>query len=111
VTVYLLERDGELLARMPLRSAETFAFQCDFEPLPAFEPFRLLFDEDARLAGEVATNTDPALLTRAEALLDRILALGFTVRREGGGLSREVLIGVEDHTAHFRPLTPEEEPL
>lgn len=113
MTTYLLERDGVLLARMPLRpgEGEMFAFLCGFEPTPAFTPYRAMFDEDARLAEEVATDTDPELMARAEALLDEILALGFTVRREGGGIHREVLIGIEGDTASFRPLHSEEEPL
>ncbi|WP_245872803.1 hypothetical protein [Deinococcus planocerae] len=111
MTVYLLERDGVLLARMPLSRVEPFSVHCTFEPLPAFEPYRPLFEEDARLADELVSDPDPALLGRAEALLDRILALGLSVRREGGGIHREVLIGIEDHTAHFRPLKLEEEPL
>ncbi|GMA17143.1 hypothetical protein E5F05_03320 (plasmid) [Deinococcus metallilatus] len=110
-TVYLLERDGVLLGRMPLRSAETFAIHCDFQPTEAFTPYRALFDEDARLAAEVATDPDPDLLARAEAVLDRIMALGFTVRREGGGIYRDVLIGIEGGAASFRPMSPEEEPL
>ena len=111
MTTYLLERDGVLLARMPLRNVETFAVHCDFQPTDAFAPYRALFDEEAALTDQLAHDPDPALLTRAETLLDRILALGFTIRREGGGIHREVLIGIEGDTASFRPLHLEEEPL
>lgn len=111
MTVYLLERDGVLLARMPLRSAEPFAIHCYFQPTPAFEPYRPLFDEEAALTEQMTRDDAAALLERAEALLERILALGFTLRREGGGLYREVLLGIEGDTASFRPLSPEEESL
>ncbi|GAA5512902.1 hypothetical protein Dcar01_01626 [Deinococcus carri] len=111
MTVYLLERDGVLLARMPLRSVEPFAIHCYFQPTPAFEPYRPLFDEEAALTEQMTRDDAAALLERAEDLLERILALGFTLRREGGGLYREVLLGIEGDTASFRPLSPEEEPL
>lgn len=109
MTTYLLERGGVLLARMPLRSTDPFALHCDFQPTPAFAPYRPLFDEEARLTDELTQGADPALLTRAEALLDEILALGLTVRREGGGPARAVLLGVEGSAATFRPLHPQEE--
>jgi hypothetical protein len=111
VTVYLLEKDGVLLARLPLRTVEPFATHCYFQPTGAFASYRALFDEDAALAPQIARAPDPDLLARAGAMLDQILALGFTLRREGGGLHREVLLGIEGDTAHFRPLTPEEESL
>lgn len=111
MTVYLLERGGVTLARMPLREVELFAFRCDFQPTEAFAPYRALFDEDAALAGRIAHDDAPELLEEAEALLDRILALGFVIRREGGGIYCEVLLGIEGKTASFRPLHPEEEPL
>lgn len=108
---YLLEKDGVLLARMPLRTVEPFATHCYFQPTGAFAPYRALFDEDAALASQIARDPDPELMARAEALLDQLLALGFSVRREGGSVHREVLLGIEGDTAHFRPLNPEEEPL
>ncbi|WP_322618627.1 hypothetical protein [Deinococcus terrestris] len=111
MTTYLLERDGVLLARLPLRHADAFAVHCDFQPTEAFAPYRVLFDEEARLTDDLAHDADPALMTRAEALLDEILALGLTVRREGGGPAREVLLGIEGNSATFRPLNPEEDPL
>jgi len=112
MTTYLLERDGVLLARMPLRNVEPFAVHCDFQPTDAFAPYRPLFDQEADLTDRIAHDPDPALLSRAEAVLNRILALGLTVRSEDGGpVYREVLIGIEGDTASFRPLSPEEEPL
>ncbi|GGO25613.1 hypothetical protein [Deinococcus humi] len=109
-TVYLLERDGVLLGRMPLREVEMFAVHCDFEPTPAFEPYRALFDEDAALATRLADDDSPELLEQAEATLDRILALNLLIRREGGGVHREAMISVEGDRASFRPLHIEEEP-
>lgn len=111
MTTSLLECGGVLLARMPLRTVEPFATHCSFQPTDAFAPYRPLFDEDAALAEQIARDPDPALLARAETLLSELLALGFVIRREGGGLHREVLLGIEGDTAHFRPLHPEEEPL
>lgn len=70
-----------------------------------------LFDEDAALASQIARDPAPEGLTRAEARLDQLLALGFVIRREGGGIDREVLLGIEGDTASFRPLNIEEEPL
>ena len=109
MTTSLLERSGVPLARMPLLSTEPFAFHCAFPPTPAFAPSRPLFDEEARLTDELAHDADPALMTRAEALLDEILALGLTVRREDGGPAHEVLLGIEGEAATFRPLHPQEE--
>ncbi|EYB69106.1 hypothetical protein DEIPH_ctg011orf0077 [Deinococcus phoenicis] len=108
-TVYLLERGDVLLARLPLRSAEPFAIHCDFQPTGAFTPYRALFDEEATLTEQLVHDLDPALLTRAEALLERILALGLTVRPEQGGPPVRVLLGIEGDVASFRPLSPEED--
>ncbi|WP_020700646.1 hypothetical protein [Deinococcus apachensis] len=110
-TVYTLERGGETLGRLTVTDSEMFAVHCDFEPTPAFEPYRALFEEDAALAGRVADDDDPALLEEAEAVLDRVLALGLVLRREGGGVYRDALISIEGDRAGFRPLNPEEEPL
>ncbi|MDL2343986.1 hypothetical protein QOL99_07455 [Deinococcus sp. MIMF12] len=109
MTTHLLERDGVLLARMPLLHADSFAVHCDFQPAEAFAPYRALFDEEAALTDQLAHDPDPALMTRAEALLGEILALGFTVRREDGGPAQAVLLGIEGSAATFRPLHPEEE--
>lgn len=109
-TVYLLEQGGVLLGRMPLREVEMFALHCDFEPTPAFEPYRTLFDKDAALATRLAADDSPELLEQAEAMLDRILALHLLIRREGGGVHREAMISVEGDRASFRPLHIEEEP-
>ncbi len=103
-TVYLLEKGGVLLGRMPLREVELFAIHCNFEPTPAFEPYRPLFDEDASLAHQMAEDDAPELMEKADAVLDRIQALNLLVRREGGGVHREILIGIEGSRADFRPL-------
>lgn len=110
-TVYTLERAGETLGRLTVTDSEMFAVQCTFEPAPAFAPFRALFEEDAALAQRIADDDDPALLEEAEAMLDRLLALGLLLRREGGGVYRDALIGIEGDRAGFRPLNSEEEPL
>ncbi|MBB5233883.1 hypothetical protein [Deinococcus budaensis] len=109
MTTYLLERDGVLLARLPLLHTDSFALHCDFQPTEAFAPYRAVFDEEARLTDELAHDADPTLMTRAEALLDEILALGLTVRREDGGPAHEVLLGIEGNAATFRPLHLQEE--
>jgi hypothetical protein len=108
-TVYLLERDGEVLGRMPLHSVETFAIHCGFEPTPAFEPYRALFAQDAALANQLTADDSPELMERAEAVLDQIQALHLLIRREGGGVHREILIGIDDDHADFRPLDLQEE--
>ncbi|CAM3202939.1 hypothetical protein DESA109040_02525 [Deinococcus saxicola] len=109
-TAYLLEKDGELLARMPPREMELFAFHCDFEPTPAFEPYRVLFDEDAAATDRLAKDDSPEVMEQAEAMLDRILALNLLMRRESGGVHRQALIGIEGNRASFRPLDLQEEP-
>lgn len=112
-TVYLLEKDGVLLARMPLISEEFLAFHCQFEPTPEFSPYAALFAEDADLASAIAaaSGDTPELLARAAELTDQILDLGLVIRREGGGVYRECLLGIDGATADFRPLNPDEEPL
>lgn len=110
-TVYLLERGGETLGRLTVTDGEMFAVHCTFEPTPAFAPYRALFDEDAAWAQRIADDPDPALLEEAEATLDRVLALGLVLCREGGGVYRDALISIEGDRAGFRPLNPEEEPL
>ncbi|MFK7602040.1 hypothetical protein ACI3L1_07480 [Deinococcus sp. SM5_A1] len=109
-TGYLLERDGKVLARMPLREVEMFAIHCAFEPTPAFEPYRALFDEDAAATDRLAEDDSPELMQQAEAVLDRIFALNLLIRREGGGVHRQALIGIEGNRASFRPLNIQEEP-
>lgn len=111
MTTYLLERGGLLLARLPQRGEDAFAVSCDFHPTDAFGPYRPLFDEEAALTEQLIHDLDPDLMTRAEALLERILALHLTVRPEGGGPAVPVLLGVEGDRASFCPLTPEEDPL
>lgn len=109
-TVYRLERDGELLGRMPLQSVEMFALHCGFEPTPAFESYRTLFEQDASLATRLAEDDSPEQMAQAEAVLDRILALNLLVRRVGG-VHRGAMISVEGDHASFRPLDLQEEPL
>lgn len=110
-TVYLLERDGQLLGRMPLQSVEMFALHCGFEPTPAFESYRALFEQDASLATRLAEDDSPEQMAQAEAVLDRILALNLLVRRVGGGVHRGAMISVEGDHASFRPLALQEESL
>lgn len=110
-TVYTLERGGEALGRLTVTGSEMFAVHCTFEPAPAFAPYRALFDEDSALAGRMNDDDSPALMEEAEEVLDRILALGLVLRREGGGVYQGALISIEGDRAGFRPLNPEEEPL
>lgn len=107
-TVYLLERDGVLLARLPLRQDGDGVYQCDFQPTPAFEPYRALFEEDATLANALRGDEEDPLMERSTELSEEIENLGLTVRREGGGIYRNVLLGIDGDTASFRPLEDEE---
>lgn len=106
-TVYTLERGAEVLGTLRITGVGGFAVQADFEPAPAFAPYRVLFDEDARLAHLVATDPHPDTLLEAEAVLDSILALNLTLRREGDLGFRSVLISIEGNRADVRPLTEE----
>lgn len=110
-TVYTLERGEVTLGTLTVTENEMFAVQARFEATSAFAAYRPLFDEDAALAAQVADDHDPVLLSRAEALLDRILALGLVLRSARGTGYRNFLLSIEDSQAGFRPLTPEEEPL
>ncbi|GHF36761.1 hypothetical protein HNQ07_001281 [Deinococcus metalli] len=110
-TVYTLERGAEVLGTLTVTDTAGFAVHATFEATPAFAPYRVLFDEDARLAQHLAADPDPALLEAAEAFLDSIVALGLVLRGQGGTGHRTFLIGIEGDSAHFRPLSPEEEPL
>ncbi|GGK17614.1 hypothetical protein GCM10008955_08920 [Deinococcus malanensis] len=110
-TVYTLEHGPTRLGTLIITGSDHLAVHGHFEPCPEFALYRPLFDEDAALAEQVAGDPDPALLIRAEALLDRILALGLVLRSARGTGYRDFLISIEGNHAGFRPLTPEEEPL
>ncbi|SMB79694.1 hypothetical protein [Deinococcus hopiensis] len=110
-TVYTLERGEALLGRLTVVESGMFAIRCTFGAAPAFAPYRPLFEEDAFLAERMAGDDDSALLEEAEAVLERLLALGLVLRREGGGVYRGALISIEGNQASFRPLDPEEQPL
>lgn len=103
--VYLLERDGELLARLTLLQADELGYHCSFEPTPAFQPYRALFDEDATLARELDRDSPAELVDRARALTEQMLDLDLCVRAEDGSEDyRQVLLGINGDRADFQPL-------
>jgi hypothetical protein len=110
-TTYTLERGAEVLGILTVASTGGFAVQATFDPTPAFDSYRPLFDEDAGFAHRLAADPAPDLLEQAEAVMERILALGLRLRREGEMGHRTFLLSIEGQEASFRPLTPEEEPL
>jgi hypothetical protein len=109
--VYTLERGAEVLGTLTVTGAGPLAIDASFEPTPAFDPYRVLFDEDARYAHLIAQDDDPALLEQAGAIQESLLALNLVLRREGNVGFRTFLLSIEGAGASFRPLTPEEEPL
>ena len=109
--VFLLEREGTLLGRLNLLNAQSLAARCTFEPAPAFEPYRALFEEDKALAEQLTYDNSPAAFKRAGAVQER-QSLSLTLRREGGRSGyRDFLLGIDGEHAEFRPFHPEEEPL
>lgn len=110
-TVYTLERGGVVLGTLTVTDTDMFAVQGTFEAAPDFAPYRALFDKEARLASRLADDDSLALLEKAEALLEEILALGLVLRSPAGTGYRNVLISIEGAQAGFRPLSPQEEPL
>lgn len=110
-TVYTLERGREVLGTLTVTETEMFAVHATFAPTPAFDPYRVLFDEDARHAHLLARDDDPAVLAQAEAVQESLLALGLVLRRDGDLGFRTFLLSIEGQHAAFRPLTPEEESL
>lgn len=110
-TVYTLERAGEVLGTLTVTGADALATHADFQPTPAFAPYRPLFNEEALLAGRLARDASDSLLAEAEAVLERLLALNLLLRREGDLGYRAALISIESDRASFRPLSPEEESL
>ena len=103
--VYLLEKDNELLARLPLIEMDGHGAHCAFEPTPAFGPYRALFDEDALLAGELNEGSAPEQIERARALTERIVNLGFILRAEDNSEEYFLfLLGIEGDRADFQPL-------
>ncbi|UBV45132.1 hypothetical protein LAJ19_18625 (plasmid) [Deinococcus taeanensis] len=112
-TQFTLERPttGEVLGTLTVTGTDLFTVRGTFDATPAFGPYRALFEEDARLAHQLAQDPDPALMERAEAVLDGLLALGLVLRGAGGRGHRQFLLGIEGREAGFRLLSPEEEPL
>ncbi|MBZ9713619.1 hypothetical protein [Deinococcus multiflagellatus] len=108
---YTLEKAGVVLGTLTVTDTDMFAIRGTFKATPAFEPYRALFDEDARWAERVADDDSPAVLAQAEASLERILALGLVLRGPRGTGYRNMLLSIEGDQAGFRPLHPEEEPL
>jgi hypothetical protein len=109
--VYTLERGREVLGTLTVTDAGLFAVDATFDPTPAFDPYRVLFDEDARYAHLIVHDDDPALLEQAGAIQESLLALNLVLRGDGNTGYRTFLISIEGGSASFRPLTPEEEPL
>lgn len=108
--VYLLEKDGELLARLPLVEQQGDIYQCAFEPTPAFSPYAELFAEDAAVAEALTHQDEVEFMERPTELTDAIEDLNLTVRRENGSEARRVLLGIDSasNTATFRMLDPDE---
>lgn len=103
--VYLLERDGELLARLTLLEADELGYHCAFLPTPAFEPYRALFEEDATLAAELDEHSPAELVERARALTEQILDLDLSLRAEDGSEEyHQLLLGINSDRADFQPL-------
>ena len=102
--VYLLERDGELLARMPLMEVEE-GYLCLFEATPAFDSYRTLFEEEAFVSSELSDDAPPELIQRGEELVDQILRLGLVIRAEDGAKTyHRALLTVMGDQAYFLPL-------
>ncbi len=102
--MYLLEKDGQLLARMPLIEMEMFALRCGFEPTPAFEPYRALFEVDTRVFNQLEERETPELLDRNMELVEEILELGLVIRSEDGLKSYQgCLLSIDGDRAGFRP--------
>ncbi len=103
--VYLLEKDYELLARMPLIEMDDLGAHCAFEPTPAFAPYQALFDEDALIATQLNEDAPPELVERARELTDTIVNLRFTIRAEDDSEEHFLfLLGISGDRADFRPL-------
>ena len=102
----LLSGAGVPLGHLTLRELRPFAFRCAFEPLPAYESCRALFEEDNRLADALACDHSPEAFAHAERVQAEVQALGLILRREGGGLCRDFLLGIDGEHADLRPLTP-----
>lgn len=109
-TTFLLEKNGELLARLPLIEQVEDTYQCAFEPTPAFAPYSDLFAEDAAVAEALTHQDEGEFMERPTELTDAIADLDLRVRRERGGESRRVLLGIDSvtNTASFRLLDPDE---
>ncbi|MHA0036223.1 hypothetical protein [Deinococcus sp. PESE-13] len=110
-SVLLLSSAGLPLGHLIVLELRPFAFRCAFEPLPAYETYRALFEEDNRLAEGLAHDRSPGAFARAEAVQAEVQGLGLVLRREGGRLCRDFLLGIDllgvgGPSADLRPLTP-----
>lgn len=110
-TVYHLEKEGVLLGKLVVTDSEMFAVHCTFEATQDFEPYRVLFDEDAEVSDLMDQEETPELLDRLIDVTDRIQILGLIIRREGGGVYRQAILHIAGNKADFRPIDPHEEPL
>ncbi|GAA5504060.1 hypothetical protein Dxin01_03828 [Deinococcus xinjiangensis] len=110
--IYLLEKDGVTLGQITIDDIEMFAFHGSFEPTPEYENYRALFEEDSSIFHQMNEFGETEELTDKNIeFVEKIVSLGLTLRRVGGGIYRQAIISIDGHRAGFRPLDPEEEPL
>ncbi len=94
---FTLERQGATLARLTGTQPDMPWFEAAFEPTPAFEPFRSLFDQWAALLDRPDLD-----LLEWERIAEQVRSLGVRIVSDDGRTIDEFALYVRGNRCRFR---------